>query len=35
MTKLTYVGTLDPDTMREISRKVVLALESESSVYEA
>ena len=31
----SYVGTLDPDTMREVSRKVVLALELEYSVYEA
>ena len=30
-----YVGTLDPETMREVSRKVVLALELESSVYDA
>jgi len=25
-----YLGTLDPDTMREVSKKVVLALELES-----
>lgn len=29
-----YVGTLDRETMREISRKVVLALELESFAYE-
>ena len=30
-----YVGTLDPRTMSEVSRKVVLALELESCMYEA
>jgi mRNA interferase MazF len=30
-----YVGTLDPETMREVSRKVVLALELESFTYGA
>lgn len=30
-----YVGTLDPETMLEISRKVVLALELESCLYES
>ena len=29
-----YVGTLDPNTMLEVSRKVVLALELESYMYE-
>jgi len=29
-----YVGTLDPETMREVSRKVILALELESFIYE-
>jgi mRNA interferase MazF len=29
-----YVGTLDRETMREVSRKVILALELESSSYE-
>jgi len=29
-----YVGTLDPDTMLDISRKVVLALELENCLYE-
>lgn len=26
-----YIGTLDPETLREVSRKIVLALELESS----
>lgn len=30
-----YIGTLDPETMREVSRKVILALELESFTYEA
>jgi len=30
-----YVGTLDPEIMREVSRKVILALELENSAYEA
>ena len=30
-----YMGTLDHDTVREVSRKVVLALELESSLHEA
>ena len=30
-----YVGTLDKDSMLEISRKVVLALELESCLYES
>jgi mRNA interferase MazF len=29
-----YLGTLDPDIMREVSRKVVLALELESCLFE-
>ena len=29
-----YVGTLDPETMREVSKKVILALELESFIYE-
>ena len=29
-----YVGKLDPETMREVSRKVILALELESFIYE-
>ena len=29
-----YVGTLDPHTMQEVSRKVVLALALESCMYE-
>ena len=29
-----YVGTLDADTMREVSRKLVLALELEDCMYE-
>ena len=29
-----YVGTLDQDTMMEVSRKVVLALELENCLYE-
>ena len=28
-----YLGTLDPETLREVSRRVVLALELESVVY--
>jgi mRNA interferase MazF len=28
-----YVGSLDPETMREVSRKVILALELEGSAY--
>jgi mRNA-degrading endonuclease toxin of MazEF toxin-antitoxin module len=28
-----YVGSLDPETMREVSRKVILALELESFTY--
>jgi mRNA interferase MazF len=30
-----YVGTLDPEIMREVSRKVILALGLENSAYEA
>ena len=30
-----YVGTLDPETMLETSRKVVLALELENCMYDA
>jgi len=30
-----YLGTLDPETLREVSRRVVLALELESTFYEA
>jgi len=30
-----YVGTLDPETMREVSKKLILALELESFSYEA
>jgi mRNA-degrading endonuclease toxin of MazEF toxin-antitoxin module len=30
-----YVGTLDPELMREVSRKVVLALELETAMHEA
>jgi mRNA interferase MazF len=30
-----YVGTLDPETMLETSRKVVLALELENCLYDA
>jgi mRNA interferase MazF len=30
-----YVGTLDTETMREVSRKVILALELESAIDEA
>ena len=30
-----YVGTLDPELMREVSRKVVLALELETALHEA
>ena len=30
-----YVGTLDPNIMLEVSRKVVLALQLESCMYEA
>jgi mRNA-degrading endonuclease toxin of MazEF toxin-antitoxin module len=30
-----YLGTMDKDSMLEISRKVVLALELESSLYES
>ncbi len=30
-----YDGTLDPETMQEVSRKVILALELENSAYEA
>jgi mRNA-degrading endonuclease toxin of MazEF toxin-antitoxin module len=30
-----YVGTLDRETMQEVSRKVILALELESSLHEA
>lgn len=30
-----YLGTLDPQIMHEVSRKVVLALELESSLFEA
>ena len=29
-----YIGTLDPDTMLTVSRKVVLALELENCMYE-
>jgi mRNA-degrading endonuclease toxin of MazEF toxin-antitoxin module len=29
-----YVGTLDPETMQDISRKVILALELEGSTYD-
>jgi mRNA interferase MazF len=29
-----YVGTLDPETMRDVSKKVVLALELEGSTYD-
>ena len=30
-----YLGALDTETMREVSRKVILALQLESSFYEA
>ena len=30
-----YLGTLDPDTLHEVSRRVVLALELESTLYDA
>jgi len=30
-----YLGTLDPETLREVSRRVVLALELESTLYDA
>ncbi len=29
-----YIGTLDPETMLEVSRKVVLALELENCIYD-
>jgi mRNA-degrading endonuclease toxin of MazEF toxin-antitoxin module len=30
-----YLGTLDPDIMRDVSRKVVLALELENSLFKS